>query len=467
MPIVAVPVADWFLPPDIHLAHLLVIPLALAAAFTDTRRTAVTALLALVALVVAGAERQTLTTENVLVQTLSLVLFSALLLIATRLREQHQRQLAIVRQVSEAAQSVLLRPLPRRTGAVSLASTYVAAENRLARRPACEQAGRGDHPGPHPRRDPPLPHPPSRGRRQPSAGRTRRRPRGHGRPMPTGLPAHGPQAETTGRPPTQPELLRAQPRPVTAPPTAGSQVVPLRFLRTAASDKAPRFEKGSDSMTYRNDMTMMLAMHAALRRELVRISRVVERPSDDPRRILQAAAGWQMFTSYLHVHHGAEDDVLWPAMRLSLAGKEDDLAFLAAMEAEHARIDPLLEAIDAAVANAEGSLDRIAELLADLSSSLLSHIDHEEREGLPLIDATVTADAWQAFMAEHGKRIGADTNRFFPWIVDSAQPDTIAAVLSRLPATVQQTFHDDWEPAYNRLVIWPKTALTETAGETS
>ncbi|MEU1630304.1 hypothetical protein ABZ746_34420 [Streptomyces sp. NPDC020096] len=46
VPIVAIPVADWFLPPDIHLAHLLVIPLALAAAFADTRRTAVTALLA-------------------------------------------------------------------------------------------------------------------------------------------------------------------------------------------------------------------------------------------------------------------------------------------------------------------------------------------------------------------------------------------------------------------------------------
>ncbi|MGW5202264.1 PP2C family protein-serine/threonine phosphatase [Streptomyces spiralis] len=128
MPIVAVPVADRFLPPDIHLAHLLVIPLALAAAFTDTRRTAFTALLALAALIVAGVERSMLSTENVLVQMSSLVLFSAPLLIATRLRERHQRQLAMVRLVSEAAQSVLLRPLPRRAGAVSLASTYVAAE---------------------------------------------------------------------------------------------------------------------------------------------------------------------------------------------------------------------------------------------------------------------------------------------------------------------------------------------------
>ncbi|WP_329511782.1 PP2C family protein-serine/threonine phosphatase [Streptomyces chiangmaiensis] len=128
VPIVAVPVADWFLPPDIHLAYLLVVPLALSTAFADTRRTAVLAALAVAALIAAGAERHALTTENVLVQLLSLVLFSLLLLLVTRLREQQQRQLAGVRRVSEATQAVLMRPLPRRAGPVSLASAYVAAE---------------------------------------------------------------------------------------------------------------------------------------------------------------------------------------------------------------------------------------------------------------------------------------------------------------------------------------------------
>lgn len=128
VPIVAVPVADLFLPPDIHLAYLLVVPLALSTAFADTRRTAALAGLAVAALIAAGAERHALTTENVLVQLLSLVLFSLLLLLVTRVREQQQRQLAGVRRVSEATQAVLMRPLPRRSGPVYLASTYVAAE---------------------------------------------------------------------------------------------------------------------------------------------------------------------------------------------------------------------------------------------------------------------------------------------------------------------------------------------------
>lgn len=128
VPILMVPVADRYLPPDIHLAHLLVIPLAVATAVADIRRTAVTAVLAVTALVVAGAERSALTTENVLIQLLALGLLSVLLVVVAHLRERNQRELAGVRRVSDAAQAALLRPLPRRSGPVSIASAYRAAE---------------------------------------------------------------------------------------------------------------------------------------------------------------------------------------------------------------------------------------------------------------------------------------------------------------------------------------------------
>jgi Hemerythrin HHE cation binding domain len=92
---------------------------------------------------------------------------------------------------------------------------------------------------------------------------------------------------------------------------------------------------------YEHDMAMMFAFHDALRRELGHIARVSAARTDDPRRVMAAAAGWQMFKDYLHVHHGCEDDVLWPAMEKTLADRPDDLALLAALEAEHAkRIGP-------------------------------------------------------------------------------------------------------------------------------
>ena len=67
-------------------------------------------------------------------------------------------------------------------------------------------------------------------------------------------------------------------------------------------------------MAFKNDMTMMYATHDALRRDLDQIARVTARPQDDPRYILRAALGWELFKSYLVRHHTAEDDPLWPPM---------------------------------------------------------------------------------------------------------------------------------------------------------
>ena len=115
-------------------------------------------------------------------------------------------------------------------------------------------------------------------------------------------------------------------------------------------------------MDFKLDMTMMFAIHDALRRELVQIARITDRVTDDPQHILRSAAGWQMFKSYLHVHHTCEDDMLWPVLEQSLASRPDDLALLAALEAEHAAIDPLLAAIDAALPDRDSGPEQIGGL---------------------------------------------------------------------------------------------------------
>ncbi|MEU1300623.1 PP2C family protein-serine/threonine phosphatase [Streptomyces shenzhenensis] len=126
--ILAIPVADAFLAPDIHIAHLLVVACAVTAIGAGPVATAVICGLALLALVVAGLERQTLTTESVLVELAALAVLCALLVVVSRLRVRRERELLRVRSVSEAAQRVVLRPLPRRAGPVSLASAYRSAE---------------------------------------------------------------------------------------------------------------------------------------------------------------------------------------------------------------------------------------------------------------------------------------------------------------------------------------------------
>jgi iron-sulfur cluster repair protein YtfE (RIC family) len=118
----------------------------------------------------------------------------------------------------------------------------------------------------------------------------------------------------------------------------------------------------------------------ALLRELEHIAKITARIDDDPRRIFASAAGWAMFKKALHIHHSAEDDALWPAMRQALVGRPDDLALVEAMEAEHAAIDPLIEAIDAALADRDSGPERVGDRTDALASALSRHLKHEEDE---------------------------------------------------------------------------------------
>jgi iron-sulfur cluster repair protein YtfE (RIC family) len=207
-------------------------------------------------------------------------------------------------------------------------------------------------------------------------------------------------------------------------------------------------------MAFKHDMTMMYATHDALRRELERLAHVTARPDDDPKHILRTAAGWRMFKSYLQVHHSTEDDMLWPAMREALVDGSDRMALLDAMETEHAAIDPLLAAIDATLADRDASPQRLGELTDALTVELCGHLDHEEADGLPLIDATVTGEQWQAFGIEHGKRLAGDIQRYLPWVLEGATPDVATAVLDRMPPALQQAYRQHWQPAYAKLTLW-------------
>jgi hemerythrin-like domain-containing protein len=221
----------------------------------------------------------------------------------------------------------------------------------------------------------------------------------------------------------------------------------------------------STTTEYKRDMAMMLAFHGALRRELGHIARVAASRTDDPRRVLATAVGWQMFKSNLDVHYGCEDDVLWPAMEKTLADSSDDLALLPATEAEHAAIDPLLNAIDATLANPASPPERLGDLTDALASTLHAHLRHEESEGLPLIDTTVDDQLWQDFGEEHAKRIGPQVARVFPWMLDGLDKDKADHILTALQEPVRAMYRDQWLGAYRQLGLWGgSSGNSETRG---
>ncbi|MEU5531663.1 PP2C family protein-serine/threonine phosphatase [Streptomyces sp. NPDC020362] len=126
--IVAVCVVDVLSPSHIHLGPLLVAAPAITVALAGARMTALMGVLAVAAQVLIGVLRGALSTANVQAQIAALVVVSVLCVAFCVVRSRRERQLHRARSVAEAAQSVLLQPLPGRSGPLRIAGLYLPAE---------------------------------------------------------------------------------------------------------------------------------------------------------------------------------------------------------------------------------------------------------------------------------------------------------------------------------------------------
>lgn len=207
-------------------------------------------------------------------------------------------------------------------------------------------------------------------------------------------------------------------------------------------------------MAYKLDMSMMVAIHEAFRRELEQVERIANESDHDPGSRLQAALGWELFKRFLLVHHQSEDDVLWPTLRAHVAEQPDRAALVDALEAEHAAIEPLLGAIDMVAMDPAQDNQRLGDIVGELRAKLGAHLNHEESDGLPMIDASLTPEEWQRFSQAHSERLRSDAPMYMPWLLNDATPQTIDAILGKFPPPFLKAFRDEWGPSYAALTVW-------------
>ena len=220
------------------------------------------------------------------------------------------------------------------------------------------------------------------------------------------------------------------------------------------------------------DLTIMLAAHDAFRRDLARLARVAAAADlSDPARRQSVAAGWELFKRELHLHHTAEDELIWPALRPRLAHSQHALSVLDAMEEEHGRIDPLLAAVDAGFAAAardgeddrpgvdrpgvdRPGVDRLADVIDVLTSTLTGHLAHEERDGLPLIGVALTAGEWRKVGFRIARQNGMSAgSEMFAWMLDGADRSG-AATLGQLPPPLRLLYRTVWRPRFGKTPRW-------------
>jgi hypothetical protein len=204
-------------------------------------------------------------------------------------------------------------------------------------------------------------------------------------------------------------------------------------------------------MEYRLDMTTMFTIHNAFRRNLVEMARVAEH---DGRTSMQSSPGWELFKRFLTVHHQTEDDVIWPVLRIHMRDHADLLAVADELEAEHAAIEPCISAIDTTLGSRRGNDAPLVDAVSELATMVTGHLAHEESDGLPLIDEFLTAEEWQAFAQEHGRRLINDASIYVPWLLDGADPAARESFLGAIPPPLATAYRSQWSAEYAALDLW-------------
>src|SRR5262245_27234130 len=199
-----------------------------------------------------------------------------------------------------------------------------------------------------------------------------------------------------------------------------------------------------------SDVGFMLAMHAALRRDLSRLREAAGKAKGSASVPATVLAGWDSFRAELDFHHHAEDVDLWPVLRGELSDPRD-LAVVDSMVEEHRHIEPALAGVDSAL---HGAGDLTATVNA-LSTAVLDHLAHEERDALPLVEQHMSRAQWRAFLVtERRNRPPRERPEFLAWVLDDAAEQDAAAVLAEIPPPARLVYRWILRPRHDARHLW-------------
>ena len=197
----------------------------------------------------------------------------------------------------------------------------------------------------------------------------------------------------------------------------------------------------------------MQAAHDAFRRDLARMARVAT-PANlrDPKRRQSILNGWAIFENQLLIHHKHEDRFLWPRLRTRMASSAAALSTLDAMDAEHALIDPLLEAVNHSFAHGgEG----VGDVIDEMTGKLDDHLGHEEREAMPMIGVALTDAEWKGVVSDIRKATKlSSAAQFMPWLSDGVSAADEKTILSIMPPPARVVYRRFWKPKYTSVSHW-------------
>jgi hemerythrin-like domain-containing protein len=206
----------------------------------------------------------------------------------------------------------------------------------------------------------------------------------------------------------------------------------------------------------RTDVRDMYVVHRAFRRELGLLPGLVRAvaPGDTGRAAVLIRHA-RMLLQGLHLHHTAEDDLLWPKL---LERCPPDAGLVHRMEAQHEQVEHLTgllgPALDRWAVEARPAVaEEVASTLEALQAVLVEHLAEEEREILPLAERHVTQEEWDQ-LGQHGKgqMSARDLPLLFGSLLEECSPEERTMMLHVVPFPVRLLLRTVFARQYRRYV---------------
>jgi hemerythrin-like domain-containing protein len=205
-------------------------------------------------------------------------------------------------------------------------------------------------------------------------------------------------------------------------------------------------------------MTMNRLIHAAVRRDLERLSTALaEAPDGDRERAAGLQRAFANLRDQLTRHHEGEDTHLWPW--LATVGVDADL--LTTMEAEHSVMSGALAETDTAMTRYAASASAADAATARKSvvrtqEAVVRHLDHEEDELEPALRPHVETPGWKAVEKKLRSVSPTEGGTFFAWLTDGMTDAGRAFLRATVPTPVVTMLAKVFGRRYNREVapVW-------------
>ncbi len=212
----------------------------------------------------------------------------------------------------------------------------------------------------------------------------------------------------------------------------------------------------ADQPDYDTDTSDMLVPHNMLRSAFGDAGRAIgsARAGDDAR-VAAVGTFYDNVLRLLAVHHGAEDELLWPKLRQRAPQHSDTYD---RMEGQHANIAVLDHAAADSLEAWSGGPDAetaaaLVAALGNLSAALDQHLREEEREILPIATRTVSPEEWAELPGHALRAFDGDK----PWLIlgllfEQMTEEQQAHVVAQMPPPSAARWTETGRAAYAEFI---------------